>query len=100
MEAMVGGTEPAGAATTTLAVAEIASVVAVIVVVPAEIAVSRPFPSIVATRVALDAHVTTRPVSTLPLLSFAVALNAAVCPAVTPFAGAMMLTLATATGTT
>ena len=58
------------------------SLVAVIVVLPAPTAVTRPFASTVAAAVLLDVHVTNRPVSTLPFASFVTAVNC--CVGVTP----------------
>jgi hypothetical protein len=58
------------------------SLVAVIVVLPAPTAVTRPFASTVAAARLLEIHVTTRPVSTLLLTSVSVAVNC--CVGVTP----------------
>jgi hypothetical protein len=58
------------------------SLVAVIVVPPAATAVTRPFPSTVAAAGLLEAHVTTRAVSTLLAASCSVAVNC--CVGVTP----------------
>jgi hypothetical protein len=51
------------------------SLVAVIVALPAPVAVTRPFPSTVATAWLLEIQVTTRPVSALPFASFVTALS-------------------------
>ena len=54
------------------------SLVAVIVVAPAPTAVTRPLASTVAAAVLLEVHVTTRPVSTLPLASLVTAVSCCV----------------------
>jgi hypothetical protein len=57
------------------------SLVAVIVAVPAATPVTRPFASTVAAAVLLEAQVTARPVRTLLLASFIVAVSCCVVPA-------------------
>ena len=58
------------------------SLLAVMVVVPAATAVTRPLASTVAAALLLELHVTTRPVSTFPFASFATA--ASCCVGVMP----------------
>ena len=76
------------------------SLVAVIVVVPAAIAATNPFPPTVATAVLLLDQVTTRPDSALPLASFAVAVSCSVCPTDRLAGEGLTLTEATGTGIT
>jgi hypothetical protein len=84
------------------AVPILASLVAVIVVPPAPIALTRPFPSTVATASSLDFHVTTRPVSVFPLPSFVAALSCCfgVTPSTTVADEGLTVTVATGTGLT
>src|SRR5207247_787421 len=72
------------------------SLVAVIVAGPAATAVTSPLPLTVAIAVFELAHVTTRPVSGLPLASCGVAVSWAVCPAVTLAVAGLTVTDATA----
>src|SRR5437899_1784428 len=72
------------------------SLVAVIVAVPAATPVTNPLPLTVATAALLVAHVTTRPLSGVPLASSGVAANCTVAPTVR--LGAAGLTLTDATG--
>src|SRR5438045_7781146 len=65
----------AGGVTVMLEVPLCPSLVAVIVAEPAAAAVTSPLPSTLATDVLLLDHVTSRPVSALPLASFGVALR-------------------------
>jgi hypothetical protein len=72
-------TEATGAGDTlTEEVPTFPSLVAVIVVVPAPIAVTRPFPSTAAAAVLLELHVTVRPVSMLPFASLVSAVSCCV----------------------
>ena len=93
-DATVGAVEE----TVTAEVPLFPSLVAVIVVEPAAIAVTNPLPFTVATAVLLDAHVIVRPASTLPPASLSVAASCVVCPtAILTVAG---LTVTDATGAT
>src|SRR6266550_2784802 len=75
-----GGGGGADEVTVTTAVPLLASLVAVIVDVPAATPVTMPLISTVATAAALLTHVTTRAVSALPIESLGVAANCTVCP--------------------
>ena len=75
IEAIVGGDDPAGAATVTTAVALTPSHTAVMVVVPGLSALTRPSPSMVATIGAVEVHVTRRPSSGAPFLSLTTMLD-------------------------
>lgn len=66
--------------TVTVALALFPSLVAEIVAVPAAFAVTLPFASTLTICVALDVHVTARPLSGAPPPSYVVALNVAVAP--------------------
>src|SRR5213082_1144197 len=76
------------------------SLVAVIVAVPAALAVARPPLLTLATPVLLLAHVTTRPDKVLPFASLSVAVNCAVCPTCTPADAGVTATEATGTAVT
>ena len=83
--------------TVTAAVPLCPSLVAVMVAVPAATPLTSPLPLTVATAAVLVAHITTRPLSELPLASFGVAVSCTVCPT-----GALAedgLTVTDATGT-
>src|SRR5204863_16767 len=67
---------------------------------PAVTPLTSPLPFTVATAVLLLAHVTTRPVSGLPLASFGVAASCAVCPTCTLAGDGLTVTEATGTCTT
>jgi hypothetical protein len=67
--AIVGGTDPAGGATSTPSVPDTPSLTAVTVVAPGLAAMSRPDPSTLATSVTDELQVTARPTSTLPFRS-------------------------------
>jgi len=56
------------------------SLVAVIVAVPAETAVTKPADETLATALLLELHDTGRPVTTMPFASFVVAVSVVVCP--------------------
>jgi hypothetical protein len=72
----------------------------VIVTVPSFAPVTTPAAETLATALLLDAHVTTRPVSTFPPASVVVAASVTVCPAMTVDAGGATLTAATGGGVT
>jgi hypothetical protein len=74
-EATGAGGGGGGAVTVSLVVPLTVSLVAVMVVVPAATLVASPLALMVATLGVLELHVTTRPVSTVPLASFKTALN-------------------------
>src|SRR6058998_3701350 len=79
----VTATEATGTtATVTVALPAFPSLVAVIVVEPAALLVTRPLGLTVATAVLLLTHVTVRPVSALPAESFGVAVSCTVWPTV------------------
>ena len=86
--------------TVTVDVPLLPSLVAVIVAVPAALAVARPPPLTLATPVLLLAHVTTRPDRVLPFASWSVAVNCAVCPTCTPADAGVTATEATGTAVT
>ena len=73
------------------------SLVAVIVADPGAMPVTFPFTSAIATAVLLLDHVTTRPVSAVPLASFGVAVSWRACPASTVADAGLTLTEATGT---
>src|SRR5205085_5737820 len=73
------------------------SLVAVIVAVPATLPVTRPLALTVATLVLLEAHVTVRPESALPLESRGVAVSCTVFPSFTEAVGGVTDTEATGT---
>src|SRR5256885_2103733 len=75
------------------------SLVAVIVAVPAPLAVTNPVRVTVATVVSLDDQVTVRPESGLPLASFGVAVSCTVCPTWPLADDGVTVTEATGTGT-
>src|SRR6266516_2893487 len=91
---------PVDAVTVMLALPLCPSLVAVIVAEPAVTPLTSPLPFTVATDVLLLAHVTTRPVSGLPLASFGVAVSCAVCPTCTLAGDGLTVTEATGTCTT
>src|SRR5262249_19336045 len=74
------------------------SLVAVIDAVPAPTAVTNPLPFTVATAAFELAHVIPRPVNTVPLASFVVAVPCVVCPTVRLDAFNATVTVATGTG--
>jgi len=77
------------------------SLVAVIIAEPESTAVTRPvLGSTVALDGLLDAHVTTRPVSTKPPASFVVAVSVKVCPTVSGPPGGATVTVATGAAVT
>src|SRR2546428_194076 len=84
--------------TVTVAVPFCPSLVAVMVAAPAALPVTSPLALTVAMAPLLVAHVTTRPVSTLPAASLGVAVNCTACPTVRLAAAG--LTATDATGTT
>ncbi len=86
--------------TVTEAVPATLPLVAVIVAVPAETVLTTPVAETVATADALDVHVTTRPVSTLPLASSVTAVNVAVPPTIKLVVGGETVMLATGTAVT
>src|SRR4029077_20672621 len=89
-------TEATGASVTvTLEVPLCPSLVAVIVAEPAATPVTTPLPFTVATAVLLLAHVTTRPVSGLPLASLGVSVSCTVCPTNTLAGAGVTVTEAT-----
>src|SRR5512146_338508 len=92
----VGGGE--FAETLTEADPDLPSDVAVIVAVPAPVAVTRPLVSTVATAVSLVDHVTMRSVSTLPFASLVVAVNCCVPPTMSDAADGETVTVATESG--
>jgi len=94
-------TVPTGIGTMlTEAVPDFPSLVAVIVAVPKATPVTTPPLVTVATAVLLDVHVTTRPVSTVPLASFSVAASAPVCPMTIELVAGATVTVATGAGVT
>jgi len=94
-------TDPTGIGTiVTEAVPDFPSLVAVIVAVPNVTPVTTPALVTVATAVLLDVHVTTRPVSTVPLASFSVAASAPVCPITIELVAGATVTVATGAGVT
>src|SRR2546423_5215418 len=76
------------------------SLVAVIVAVPATLPVTNPLVLTVATAASLEAHVTVRPVNTLPAASRSVAVSRTVLPSFTLAVAGLTLTDATGTCTT
>jgi len=86
------------AVTVTVAVPLLPSLVAVIVVVPARSAVTRPLADTVATFTGLDAQLIVRPLSTLPLESRSVAVNGWVPPIVMVAEAGLNVTDATGFG--
>src|SRR5205823_13716255 len=76
------------------------SLVAVIVAVPAALAVARPLALTLATPELLLAHVTTRPDRVLPFASLSVAVHCTVWPHCTPADAGVTATEATETGVT
>src|SRR5438105_13211786 len=76
------------------------SLVAVIVAVPAALPVTNPLVLTVATLASLEAHVTVRPGSGLPLASCGVAVSCTVHPTCTLAVGGVTLTDDTGTGRT
>jgi len=90
----------AGGGAVTVSVAEplCPSLVAVIVVVPGLTALTAPVPLTVATAALLDAHVTTRPVSTPPLTSLFVTVACVVAPTVIICVASATITDAVAAG--
>ncbi len=82
------------------AVPEALPLVAVIVAVPAETALTTPVVETVAIVGVSELQTTVRPVSTLPLASFVTAVNVAVPPTTTLFVGGETVTLATGTAVT
>jgi len=91
------GVEALASVTVTAAVPLWPPLVAVTVVVPTTSPVTRPLPLAGATVGVLDAHVTERPVRTLPLASLSVALNCMVAATDTLAAAGLTVTLATGT---
>src|SRR6266513_3336198 len=91
---------PVDAVTVMLALPLCPSLVAVIGAEPAVTPLTSPLPFTVATDVLLLAHVTTRPLSGLPLASFGVAVSCAVCPTCTLAGDGLTVTEATGTCTT
>src|SRR6266513_3110686 len=91
---------PVDAVTVMLALPLCPSLVAVIVAEPAVTPLTSPLPFTVATAVLLLAHVTTRPVSGLPLASFGVAVSCTVLPSFTLAGDGLTVTEATGTGVT
>src|SRR5256886_17487789 len=87
--------EVPGGVTVMAAVPLCPSLVAVIVAVPATWPVTSPVALTVATLVLLDAHVTERPVSALPVASLGVAVNCSVAPTGTVAEPGVTLTDAT-----
>ena len=79
----------------TAAVPFLPSLVAVIVAVPTTRPVTSPLPFTVATPSALLAHVTVRPVSTLPAASMRVAVNCCTVPTTTLALVGLTVTVAT-----
>src|SRR2546426_12836426 len=67
---------------------------------PAATPVTTPLPLTVARAALLVAHVTVRPVSTVPLASFVVAVSCTVCPTWTVAVAGVTVTEATDTGPT
>src|SRR2546430_5859918 len=90
--------EVPGGVTVMAAVPLCPSLVAVIVAVPATWPVTSPVALTVATLVLLDAHVTERPVSALPVASLGVAVNCSVAPTGTVAEPGVTLTDATGGG--
>ena len=86
--------------TVTVDVPLLPSLVAVIVAVPAALAVARPLALTLATPELLLAHVTTRPDRVLPFASLSVAVNCTVWPTCTPADAGVTATEATETGVT
>jgi len=95
-------TVPTGTGTiVTDAVPDFPSLVAVMVTGPPIAApVTTPALDTVAIDVLLDAHVTTRPVRTVPLASAVVAVSVPVCPTMIELVGGATLTVATGAGVT
>src|SRR5439155_25859079 len=92
---------PLAGLTVTAAVPLWPSLVAVMVTgPPAATPVTSPLPLTVATAALLVAHMTVRPVSTLPLASFVVAMSCTVCPTGTVAVAGITATEATGTGLT
>src|SRR5437867_4172722 len=85
------------AVTVTAAVPLLPSLVAVIVAGPAATPLTRPLPLTVATAVLLLAHVTTRPLSGLPLASLGVAVSCTLAPTGTLAVAGLTATVATGT---
>ncbi len=93
-------TTGAAAVTVIAALALFPPIVTVTVAEPAPTPVTSPEVEMVATPVFALLHVAARPESTLPPASFAVAVNCAVCPAVTDTVAGATRTCATAMGAT
>lgn len=94
-------TEPTGTfATMIVPVPDFPSLVAVIVVVPADTPVTTPVVEIVAIAVELELHVTERPVSVLPTASLVMAVNVCVPATITFAESGLTVTVATGTRTT
>src|SRR2546425_7353374 len=89
-----------GGVTVTVDVPLCPSLVAVILAEPAVTPLTSPLPFTVAADVLSLAHVTTRPVSGLPLASFGVAVSCTVCPTCTLAGDGLTVTEATGTCTT
>jgi len=85
--------------TTTLAVPDFPSLVAVIVAVPSPTPVTIPVADTVAIVLLLVLHVTTRSVTTFPFKSFTVSVSGADFPTFTGVVAGLMLTDPTGTGT-
>jgi hypothetical protein len=81
--------------TVNVALPDLPSLVAVIVVVPTSNAVATPDDDTVATAVLLDVHVTVRLVTVVPFASFTVAVNVAVEPLATLAVGGATVTVPT-----
>src|SRR5437763_15312256 len=95
MDAIVGGTDQAGATTTTASDPEMPSLVAVSVAAPGLSATSCPNPSTVATRGADELKVTRRPDSAAPLPSVTTTTSGVLVPATGDVASGAMDTAAT-----
>ena len=94
-------TVPTGTGTmVTDAVPDFPSLIAVIVAVPRVTPVTTPVVDTVATAVLLDAHVTTRPLKTVPLASVSVAASVPVWPMMIELVAGETATLATGAGVT
>jgi hypothetical protein len=94
-------TEATGTGTTVIEEGPVfPSLVALIVAEPTAWAVTSPFTSTDAIAGSVDDHVTARPMRTVPLASFVVAVNCCVNPTTTLGLAGLTLTLATGTGVT
>jgi hypothetical protein len=95
IEAIVGATEPSGAATVTASDPDTPSLDAVMVVTPGLSAYSRPLASTVATSGSDEAHVIRRPSSELPLRSLTTTVSGVIPPATRGAAGGEITTAKT-----